>query len=340
MKKRSFKKTAIILLTLLLVSFLIYLGWGTYKISPEDIIRTLLGQGTKLQKAALLNLRIPRMLVGISVGIALSTAGALLQTMTKNELADPGIIGINAGAAVAAVVFILLKTANYYSELGSLSIYVLPFMAITGAGISAAIIYVLSSRDRIRPRRLLLIGLGLNAGLNAFITFFTFRGGVGDYNRVLVWISGSLWGSGWSYARIIVPLVCLMFILVYLNNKKLDVLSLSDEHATSLGLNLNKERKKLLTYAVILAGGATAFAGNIGFIGLICPHMARRLVGPYHKNYLVISAAISAIIILFADSVSRNIFSPIEIPVGVTISIFGVPYFIYLMSSHSKSPTS
>lgn len=331
MKKRSFKKTAIILLTLLLVSFLLYLGWGKYKISPEDIIRTLLGQGTKLQKAALLNLRIPRMLVGISVGIALSTAGALLQTMTKNELADPGIIGINSGAAVAAVVFISLKTANYYSELGSLSIYVLPFMAITGAGISAAIIYFLSSRDRIRPRRLLLIGLGLNAGLNAFITFFTFRGGVGDYNRVLVWISGSLWGSGWSYAKIIVPLVCLMFILVYLNYKKLDVLNLSDEHATSLGLNLNKERKKLLTYAVILAGGATAFAGNIGFIGLICPHMARRLVGPYHKNYLVISAAISAIVILFADSVSRNLFSPIEIPVGVTISIFGVPYFIYLM---------
>lgn len=331
MKKRSFKITLVILFSLLLVSFLLYLGWGTYKISPEDIIKTLIGQGTKLQRAAILNLRIPRMLVGISVGIALSTAGALLQTMTKNELADSGIIGINAGAAVAAVIFISLKTANYYSELGPLSVYVLPFMAILGAGVSAFLIYFLSSRDRVRPRRLLLIGFGLNAGLNAFITFFTFRGGVGDYNRVLVWTSGSLWGAGWSYAKIIAPLVLLMFSLVLLNHKKLDVLNLSDEHATSLGLNLNKERKKFLTYAVILAGGATAFAGNIGFIGLISPHMARRLVGPYHKNYLVISAVISAIIILFADAVSRNLFSPIEIPVGVTISIFGVPYFIYLM---------
>jgi iron complex transport system permease protein len=171
----------------------------------------------------------------------------------------------------------------------------------------------------------------MNAGLNAFITFFTFRGGVGDYNRVLVWISGSLWGAGWSYAKIIVPLVALMFILVYLNYKKLDVLNLSEEHAVSLGLNLNNERKKLLTYAVILAGGVTAFAGNVGFIGLICPHMARKLVGPYHKNYLAISAIISVVIILFADAVSRNLFSPIEIPVGITISIFGVPYFIYLM---------
>ena len=271
------------------------------------------------------------MLVGISVGIALSTAGALLQTITKNDLADSGIIGINAGAAVAAVIFVSLKTLNYYSTLGPLSVYVLPFMAIIGAGISATIIYLLSSRNGVKPKRLLLIGLGLNAGLNAFITFFTFRGGVGDYNRVLIWTSGSLWGAGWNYAKVIIPLVTLMFMVVLLDYKKLDALNLSDEHAISLGLNLNRERKKFLSYAVILAGGATAFAGNVGFIGLISPHIARKLVGPYHKNFLWVSGIISIVIVLFADAVSRNLFSPIEIPVGITISIFGVPYFIYLM---------
>ncbi len=331
MNKRNSKIILLILLSLLLASFILYLSWGTYKISPSDIIKTLLGQGTKLQRTALISIRIPRMLVGISVGIALSTAGALLQTITKNELADSGIIGINAGAAVAAVIFISLQTANYYSELGTLSVYVLPFMAILGAGASAAMIYFLSSRGRIRPKRLLLIGIGINAGLNAFITFFTFRGGISEYNRVLVWTSGSLWGAGWSYVKIIIPLVTLMFILVLINYKKLDVLNLSDEHAIALGLNLNNERKKLLSYVVILAGGATAFAGNVGFIGLISPHIARKLVGPYHKSFLVISAIISTVIILFADAVSRNLFSPIEIPVGITISIFGVPYFIYLM---------
>ena len=331
MKKRSFKITGLILLSLMVISLILYLSWGSYKIAPLDIIKTLLGQGTKLQKSALLNLRVPRMLVGISVGVALSTAGALLQTITKNDLAESGIIGINAGAAVAAVMFISLKTANYYSELGDFSIYVLPFMAIIGAGISATVIYFLSSRNKIRPKRLLLIGLGINAGLNAFITFFTFRGGVSDYNRVLIWISGSLWGSGWNYAKIIIPLVVLMFTLVLINHKKLDVLNLSDEHAICLGLNLNKERKKFLAFAVILAGGATAFAGNVSFIGLISPHIAKKLVGPYHKNFIIISAIISTVIILIADSVSRNLFSPIEIPVGITISIFGVPYFIYLM---------
>jgi len=331
MKKNKFKIVFTILFVLLLISFIVTLCWGTYKVSVGEVINTLLGKGTKLQNAAILNLRLPRMLVGIFVAIALSTAGSVLQTITKNDLADTGIIGINAGAAVAAVLFITYQTANYYSELGELSIYVLPFMAVVGAAVSAFAMYMLSSRNGIRPKRLLLIGIGINAGLNAFITFFTFRGGVGDYNRVLVWTSGSLWGAGWSYAKVIIPIVLLMFIVVLLNHKKLDVLNLSDELSISLGLNLEKERKRFLTFAVILAGSATAFAGNIGFLGLISPHIARKLVGPYHKNFLVISAMISTIIILLADAVSRNLFSPIEIPVGITVSVFGVPYFIYLM---------
>ncbi|TGY42331.1 iron ABC transporter permease [Clostridium sartagoforme] len=331
MKKKRFKIALIILLVLLVISFFVTLCWGTYKVTPLEVINTLLGNGTKMQKAAIINLRLPRMLVGIAVAVALSTAGAILQTITKNDLADTGIIGINAGAAVAAVLFITYSTGNYYSELGQLSIFVLPFMAIVGAGVTSFILYMLSSRKGVRPRRLLLIGIGLNAGLNALITFFTFRGGVGDYNRVLVWTSGSLWGAGWSYAKVIIPIVLLMFIIVLLNHKKLDVLNLSDELATGLGLNLQKERKKFLTFAVILAGSATAFAGNIGFLGLISPHIARKLVGPYHKNFISISAIISIIIVLLADAVSRNLFSPIEIPVGITVSIFGVPYFIYLM---------
>ena len=331
MKKNKFKIVLIILIALLVISFGVTLCWGTYKISPLEVINTLLGNGTKLQNTAVLSIRLPRMLVGIFVAIALSTAGAILQTITKNDLADTGIIGINAGAAVAAVLFVTFQTANYYSELGQFSIFVLPIMAIIGAAVSAFIIYILSSRNGIKPKRLLLIGIGLNAGLNAFITFFTFRGGVGDYNKILVWTSGSLWGSGWSYAKVIIPIVLFMFILVLLNYKKLDVLNLSDEVALSLGLNLEKERKKFLSYAVILAGTATAFAGNIGFLGLISPHIAKKLVGPYHKNFISISAIISVIIILLADAVSRNLFSPIEIPVGITVSIFGVPYFIYLM---------
>ena len=330
-KQRKMILTVVILAILLLISFAISLCWGTYQISIADVIKTLMRQGTKLQKAAIFNIRLPRLLVGVFVAIGLSTAGAMLQTITKNDLADTGIIGINAGAAVAAVLFITYQTGEYYSELGKLSIFVLPFMAIIGAGVTAIVIYMLSSRNGLRARRLLLIGIGLNAGLNAFISFMTFRGGVGDYNRVLIWTSGSLWGSGWSYVKVIIPIIIIFFILVMLNHKKLDVLNLSDEMAVGLGLNIERERKKFLIYAVILAGTATAFAGNIAFLGLIAPHIARRLVGAYHKHFVAVAAMISTVIVLLADAVSRNLFSPIEIPVGITVSIFGVPYFIYLM---------
>ena len=331
MKKKRFSVVLAVLITLLIISFGVTLCWGTYKVTPIEVINTFLGNGTKLQNTAILSIRLPRLLVGAFVGVALSTAGAILQTITKNDLADTGIIGINAGAAVAAVLFITYSTGTYYTELGRLSIFVLPVMAVMGAAVSSFIIYMMSSRGGIRPKRLLLIGIGLNAGLNAFITFFTFRGGVGDYNRVLIWTSGSLWGSGASYAKVIIPIVTILFGIVLLNHKKLDVLNLSDELALSLGLNIEKERKKFLSLAVLLAGTATAFAGNIGFLGLLSPHIARKLVGPYHKKFIPVSAMISVIIILIADAVSRNLFSPIEIPVGITVSIFGVPYFIYLM---------
>ena len=152
MKKKKFKIALIILIALLLISFAVTLCWGTYKVSVGDVIKTLLGKGSKLQNTAVLSIRLPRLLVGAFVAIALSTAGAILQTITKNDLADTGIIGINAGAAVAAVLFITYQTGTYYSELGSLSIFVLPFMAVVGAGVSSFIIYMLSSRKGIRPK--------------------------------------------------------------------------------------------------------------------------------------------------------------------------------------------
>lgn len=331
MKKKRFIISCSILTLLLIIIVALCLSIGTYSMTITDILKTLQGHGSKMQNAAIFNIRMPRILVGMFVGIALSTAGCILQTVTKNDLADSGIIGINAGAAVAAILFITYQTNDYYSELGDLSIYVLPILAILGAFISALFIYLLSSKNGIKPKRLLLIGIGVNTGLNAFITFFTFRGGVGDYNRVLIWTSGSLWGSGWSYAKIIMPIVSIVFFLVLYHHKILDVLHLTDETATGIGVYVEGQRRKLLILAVILAGTATAFAGNIGFIGLIAPHMARKIVGPFHRHFIIISAFISVNIILIADLVAKNLFSPIEIPVGIIVSIFGVPYFIYLM---------
>lgn len=331
MKEYRIKQLKIGLVGLVIVSAVVYLSWGSYQMTVSDLFLTFIGRGNEFQQTALFNLRLPRLLVAICVGVALATSGGIVQTITKNELADPGMIGINAGAAVASILVVIFQTTHYYSQLGSFSIYLLPMMAIIGAGITALVIYFLSNQQGIKPKRMVLIGLGINAGLSAFMTFFIFRGGVGEYNKVLIWTSGSLWGTGWDYASIILPLVSVVFGLVLMNHKKLDVLQLSDEHILSLGLNRNRERKKMLIYAVILAGGATAFAGNIGFIGLISPNIAKRLVGSSHKHLLIVSALISVIIMLCADAVSRNLFSPIEIPVGIIVSMLGVPYFLYLI---------
>ena len=208
MKKR---KTAVFACVIVLFFCAILLGlcWGSYEISVHEVIATLLGNGTKIQNTAIFGIRLPRILLGIFVAAGLAISGGVLQTMTRNELADPGIIGINAGGATAAVLFIQFQTNAYFSELGTFSIYLLPLMAISGALAAAFCIYFLSSRKGLKPKRLLLTGIGINAGLNAFITFFMFKGGPGDYNRVMIWTSGSLWGAGWAYVRALVPVILL-----------------------------------------------------------------------------------------------------------------------------------
>lgn len=307
------------------------LCWGSYSMSVKDVFAVLLGQGEKMQRIAVLSIRLPRVLLGMAVAAALAVSGGILQTMTKNDLADPGIIGINAGGAVAAVLFISMQTDNYYSELGETSIFVLPFFSICGSFLAALFIYLLSSQNGLRPKRLLLVGIGVNAGLNAFITAFTFRGGIGEYNKVLIWTTGSLWGAGWSYVKVLIPIVLVVSCYVLYKGRMMDAMNFGDDTAIGWGVAVGRERRKLLFCAVVLAGAATAFAGNIGFLGLLAPHIARKMAGPVHRRFLLISAGVGMAVLLVADAVSRNLFSPIEIPAGITVSIFGVPYFIYLM---------
>lgn len=229
------------------------------------------------------------------------------------------------------MLYIQLQTNTYYSELKENSIYVLPFLAILGSFLAALFIYLLSCKKGLKPKRLLLMGIGVNAGLNAFLTFFTFRGGPGEYNKVLIWTTGSLWGAGWAYAKALIPVVVLVSAFVWWKSRRMDAMNFSDEIAIGWGLSVERERRTMLLCAVILAGAATAFAGNIAFLGLIAPHIARKLVGSRHRIFLPVSAGVAAVMLLLADAVSRNLFSPIEIPAGITVSVIGVPYFVYLM---------
>lgn len=330
MKKRLII-VSIITSLLLVAVFFLAVSWGSNTIAFPDIIKTLMGGGTPLQEVTIFDIRLPRIIVAMVVACCLSTAGCILQSVTRNELAEPGMIGINAGAALAVVFLISYGQTSYYDKMGDMALFMMPIVAIIGALLSGGLIYRLSYKKGVSPTRLILTGIGVNVGINAVISLYQLNMSKGDYNQVLTWISGSLWGSSWKFFFLITPLVLIFLGLVIWKAKILDVLDLGDEIAIGLGVKVEKERKTLFFYAIALAALATSVAGNIAFLGLLGPHIARRLGGPVHRRQIPLAALVSCIIIILADSISRNIFSPIEIPVGITISIIGVPYFIYLM---------
>ncbi|MDO5522207.1 MAG: iron ABC transporter permease [bacterium] len=329
--KNRFRIAFIVSILLLAITTVFCLQLGSYHMSFTEILGTLFGQGSYMQQTVIFDLRLPRILIAIAVGMAFSTAGCILQSVTKNALADPGIIGINAGASLAVVLLIYSGGTVYYDKIGALNMFLMPFVAIIGAMISAALIYVLSIKKTVSPFRLILNGIGVNAGLSAFITFYQLNMSQGDYNQALVWTSGSLWGSSYSFFFIVAPVTLLLVFVAMYKSKTLDVMDLGDELATGLGIQVEKERRRMLIVAVVISAVATSVAGNISFLGLISPHIARKLVGPVHRRVIPVAAVISMIIILVADGIARTVFAPVELPVGIMISVIGVPYFIYLM---------
>lgn len=330
MKKRTVTVFICTFIALLGVFFLA-LMWGTYPISVTEVANTLAGYGDKLQNTVVFQIRLPRICVAIFVAIALSCAGCILQTVTRNPLAESGMIGINAGAALAVVVLISMNSAQYYSAIGVKTILLMPVVSILGAFSSSILIYILAYKKGMAPTRLILVGIGVNSGINALIAFYQLNMSKGDYNQVLTWTSGSLWGSSWIYFIIIAPIITILFGIALYKGKTMDVLGLGDEIAVGLGLQVQKETRKLLIIAVALSAVATSVAGNIAFLGLLGPHIAKGLIGSKHRRQIPVAALISSVLLLLADTASRNLFTPLEIPVGITLSILGVPYFVYLM---------
>lgn len=312
-------------------AFFLALMMGTYSMSVSQVADTLAGHGDKLQNMVIFQLRLPRIFVAVFVAVALSCSGCILQTVTRNPLAESGMIGINAGAALAVVLLISANSAHYYSTIGIKTILLMPVISVLGAFLSSAFIYVLAYKKGVTPTRLILIGIGVNSGINALITFYQLNMSKGDYNQALTWINGSLWGSSWVYFQMTAPVITLLFGIALYKGKTMDVLALGDEIATGLGIQVQKESRKLLIVAVALSAIATSVAGNIAFLGLLGPHIAKRLVGAKHRKHIPVAALISTVLLLLADTASRNLFTPLEIPVGITLSILGVPYFVYLM---------
>lgn len=191
----------------------------------------------------------------------------------------------------------------------------MPIVALSGALFAAFLIYILAWNKGIRSSILLLIGIGVNIAFTSLLTIFQLKFTTQEFNRVMAWTSGSIWGSNWKYVMAILPFILIIMALTLYKARYLDVLNLGDEVATTLGIEVEKERRKLIIYAVVLSGVSTCVAGSIGFLGLVDPHIARKLVGPKHSKLIPISALIGTLILLVGDTISRNIIVPMEIQV-------------------------
>jgi iron complex transport system permease protein len=336
MKIKNNKRFAIVvsvLIGLIVATILISLNTGSLKIEPLNVIKTFLGQGSKSQEIAIFKLRLPRIVVGMLVGTALAVSGAILQGVTKNDLADSGILGINSGSALFVVMYIYFMNGNVYDGVSKFTIFTMPIVALLGAIVAAMLIYILAWKKGIDSSRLLLVGIGVNIAFTSLLTIFQLKFTTQEFNRVMAWTTGSIWGASWQYVIAILPFILIFVIISLYKSRYLDVLNLGDEISIGLGIEVEKKRKRFIVYAVILAGVATSVAGSISFLGLIAPHIARKLVGPKHKKLIPAAALIGTFILLVSDTIARNIIAPMEIPVGIVVSIIGVPYFIYLMLS-------
>lgn len=319
----------LIIAAMILAVFLISMNAGFIRLTPLDTIRTLLGMGTDKQSLILFEFRLPRIVISMLIGAGLAVSGCILQGISRNALADPGILGINAGAGLMVMLYV-----TYFPTTSIRSVFWLPLVALLGAGLTAALIYMLAYRRHkgISPISLILVGIAVAAGISAAMIVLTLRLDPGQYQFVATWLAGSIWGTNWKFVLALLPWIVVLLPYVLYKARAMNVLTLGDQLATGLGAPVERERLVLLAAAVGLAGASVAVGGGIGFVGLIGPHLARRLVGPGHQSLLPASALAGALLVITADTIGRTVLQPTEIPTGIVVAVIGAPYFLYLLA--------
>lgn len=316
------KSTAIgLAFAALLVSLVLSVRLGAVPVSFGDLAAVLAGRDHPLA-FIVMEVRLPRAAIGVLAGAGLAVAGVILQTLVRNPLASPDVIGITKGAgfAAAAVLYSLPRAPGY----------ALPVAAFAGALAAFGLLSALSRRFTLSPAALALVGVAVGALFQAGIQYLIVRH-PGDLNMALLWLSGSLWGRSWNDALSLLPWIAILLPAAWWNFAKLDVLQLGTDTSTSLGLRVPRQRFGLMLLAVALAGSSVAAVGAIGFVGLLAPHIARGLVGSRNQWLLPLAALIGADLMLLGDCVGRIVIVPREVPVGVMTALIGAPYFVWLL---------
>lgn len=320
----SKRRTTLLVLSTLLPLLAIYsLYIGALHISPGEIWSAIIDGGE--HDFAVNHYRLPRMVLAILVGAGLGLSGALVQGVIRNPLASPDLMGISAGAGLAATSLLVIFPAA--------PLYWLPVAAVVGGFSAAFCIYLAASAIVPTPARLALLGIAISAFLSSGIDFLLIVHPV-EINTAMVWLTGSLWGRNWEQVPIIfVTLLVLIPFALWLA-WRLDVMALGEQTAMALGVNVSRTQVLALLVAVMLASISVSVSGTISFVGLLAPHLARLLVGSQHRWLLPVAASCGALLVLMADMLARGIQPPMELPAGVLTSLIGAPYFIFLLSRY------
>lgn len=335
-----FRRVSIILLLLaaLTISVLFSLmigsvgpigGRGNEIIPFRAFIDIITGNGGKWPpgySAVLIDSRFPRILLALLVGCALSSSGTTMQALFRNPMADPFVIGISSGAAVGATVAILLPIVVFNS------IYILPLFAFIGAAATVFGVYAIArgAGGRLRVETLLLSGIAIGSFLSAIVSLMMYLSGK-QFNYLYFWLLGGLTTASWEVVSIACVPIIVSVIILQLFARELNVISLGEEPAMYLGVDVESLKKILLIVVALLAGIAVAFSGIIGFVGLMIPHIVRLIVGPNHRILLPAATITGGIFLVWADAVARTILPQTELPLGVITALCGAPFFIYLI---------
>lgn len=315
------------LILLILTTIVVGIGIGPASLSFDRLLPTMLGQGSFKEEFVLFSIRFPRIVITILAGMALALSGAILQGITRNDLADPGIIGINAGAGVAISVFFLYVPIN----VGSF-VYMLPAVAFFGALITALLIYLFSYQRNggLQPVRLVLVGVGFSMALSGMMIILISSAERVKVDFIAKWLAGNIWGTDWPFILALVPWLLVLVPFTLYKANRLNLLGMSEPVAIGVGVSLEKERLVLLLTAVALAASAVSVTGGIAFVGLMAPHIAKSLVGPRNQLFLPVAILIGGWLLLFADTLGRNLIDS-GIPAGIMVALIGAPYFMYLL---------
>ncbi|MGO4542164.1 FecCD family ABC transporter permease [Paenibacillus sp. 2TAB19] len=335
MRNSSARKYMAVLAGLLaVIACAVYLSLtnGTFDMSVLDVVKTLLRLDPNHEHdLVVFEFRLPRIVLGALVGFALGVAGAVIQGVTRNGLADPGILGINAGAGMAVVLFMFLFQGEMNTT-GWLAVFTMPMFGVAGGLAATAMIYLFArERGSVDPQRLVLVGIGVSLGFGAVTMYVSLKMNPRDFEMAAVWMAGSIYSANWKFVVMMLPWIIVLVPLLWMRAQILDLFQLEESSVRSLGVSVERERNKLLLGSIGLVSASVAVSGSIGFVGLIAPHMARRLVGLQHRLSLPISGLAGAAMVITADFIGKTLFAPAELAAGIVISIIGVPYFVYLL---------